>query len=140
MPGTNLLTPDIVQIVSWAIAAGAASMLLYRCASPQQRLKVLAGEAVATRRALNDFEGDFQDAWPLIRRTLALSFERLRVALFPSLLAGLPVLLALFLIEDKLTSVTVLPVGPAWAQSGWAAFFLATTVAAVCVKVALRIK
>jgi hypothetical protein len=140
MSGTNWLTPDIVQILAWATVGGAASMLLYRCASPQQRLKLLAGEAAATRRALNDLEGDFQDAWPLIRRSLALSFERLRVALFPSLLAGLPVLLALVLIEDKLASVSVLPVGPAWAQSGWAAFFLVTTVAAICVKVALRIK
>jgi hypothetical protein len=140
MPGINWLPPDIVQIVSWATVAGAASMLLYRFASPQQRLKLLAGEAAATRHALNDLDGDFQDAWPLIRRSLSLSLERLRIALGPSLLAGLPVLLALFLMEDKLATATVLAVGPAWVQSGWFAFFLVTTIAAVFIKVALRIK
>jgi hypothetical protein len=140
MSGTNWLSPDIVQIIVWATVAGAASMLLYRFSSPQQRLKLLAGEAAATRRALNDLDGGFHDAWPLIRRSLALSLECLRIAFVPSLLAGLPVLLALFLMEDKLANATVPAIGPAWAQSGWVAFFLVTAVAAVVIKVALRIK
>jgi hypothetical protein len=92
------------------------------------------------RRALNNLEGDLQDAWPLIRRNLAISFERLRIAFGPSLLAGLPVLLALLMMEDKLATVTVLNIGPVWCRSGWFAFFLVTAVAAVFIKVALRIK
>jgi hypothetical protein len=140
MSGINWMTADILLILAGAAVAGAASMLLYRLASPQERLKRLAAQAAATRRELNDIQGDFHDAWPLIRRNFALSFERLRVALGPSLLAGLPVLLAMFLMEYKLATVSVSPVGPLWLQSGWAAFFVMTAVAAIVVKVALRIK
>jgi hypothetical protein len=139
MPETNWLLTGGVQVVACAAFAGIVSMLVYRCVSPQQRLKQIESEAVAARRALNDLDGSFEDAWPLMRRSLGLALARLRLVLLPSILAGLPVLLPMALMEDRLTA-PLTSFGPAWMQAGWIAFLAVTTVAALSTKIALRIK
>lgn len=128
-----------MQVVVCAAIAGIVSMLVYRCTSPQQRLKQLESEAVAARRALDDLDGSFADAWPLMRRSLGLALARLRLVLVPSILAGLPVLLPMALMEHRLTA-PLISIGPAWMQAGWIAFLAVTTVAALSTKIALRIK
>lgn len=137
---TDGLATDMAWIVVWATAAGTLSMLLYRVASPQQRLRQLAIEATATRRALARHDGEFAAAWPLLRRSLAVSCHRLGAAFVPSLLAGVPVLLTAYAIQAHLSASAALPCGPAWLSSGWVAFFIATSVAALLVKFALKIQ
>ena len=117
MPLIELLLSDSVLIVVLAAVAGAASMLLYMRTSPQHRLKELEGEAAAARLALAEHDGDFEAAWPLIRRSFGLALSRVRIALAPSLISGLPVLAVVYVLEDKLSSATVLPWGPGWLQS-----------------------
>ncbi|MBN1855203.1 MAG: hypothetical protein JW829_20900 [Pirellulales bacterium] len=84
----------------WAIASGVASMLLYARCSPQQRLKDLKVESAAIQQQLTHYDGDFSGAMVLVWRNLQLSVRRLGCALLPSLIAGLPVLLALCMIKD----------------------------------------
>lgn len=136
----GLLSANAAQIVVWAAASGVLSMLVYKFTSPQQRLKELGDEAAAARVALAQYDGAFQEAWPLVRHSLSVAWDRLKVALLPSLLAGLPVLLAVFCLEPRLSNAAWLPAAPSWVQSGWFVFCPITTVAAVLAKVALKIR
>ncbi len=139
MTGAEGALAGRMLIVAGAALAGVASMLLYKVASPQRRLEQLAA-ATSARWDWIEHDGSFRDAWPLIRRDLGLALARVRLSLGPSLLAGLPVLLGAYLMEDALSAVRVLPLGPAWLRSGWSAFFLAAALAALAVKLLLRIK
>ncbi|HEX6984859.1 MAG TPA: hypothetical protein VF170_05755 [Planctomycetaceae bacterium] len=95
------LLGDTARVVCWAAAAGAGSMGLYALASPQRRLTALAEESAEARRALSRYDGDFSGALPLIRRSLSAATRRVGLVLGPSTLAGLPVLVVLFWIEDR---------------------------------------
>src|SRR3546814_4134504 len=88
----GLVAPDAVRLAVWSGLGAAASMAIYRVLSPQQRLAEVEGEALAARRALDAHEGELTEAWPLIGRTLRLSFERLRIVLWPALVAAVPMI------------------------------------------------
>ena len=67
-------------------------MGLYWLLSPQGKLTDVKLRAIAARRDLNAFDGDFAEAWPLMRSMLGLSFRQLGMTTMPALLASLPVL------------------------------------------------
>ncbi|UCH73190.1 MAG: hypothetical protein JSU82_12605 [Rhodospirillales bacterium] len=85
--------PDGARLVLWAVLAGATSMGLYWLSSPQGKLNTAKRDATAARRALADYDGDFDGLWPLMGRSLATSFRHLGLALGPALLGSLPVLM-----------------------------------------------
>ncbi|WGF87429.1 hypothetical protein [Marinivivus vitaminiproducens] len=87
--------PPSVRLVLWAIAAAAVSMGLYRAISPQGRIAQAQAEVVEARRVLNGFDGEFADAWPLMKRMLGASLRHVGLVTGPAIAASLPVLFLL---------------------------------------------
>lgn len=83
--------PPAVRLLLWALAAAALSMWLYKLLSPQKKLAAAEAEALAARRELNDFDGELDDAWPMIARMFRAAGSRLWLALPPALVASLPI-------------------------------------------------
>lgn len=84
--------PAMVRIVIWAAIAALLSLELYRVLSPQAKVSGLKSELAEAQKRLNAFDGEFEDAWPLIGRMLSLAFQRIFIILPATLLASLPVL------------------------------------------------
>ncbi|MGH6881359.1 hypothetical protein [Hypericibacter sp.] len=80
------------RLVLWAMIAAALSMAIYRFASPQARIARAQTEALDARRALDGFDGEFAEAWPLIRNVLRTAMRRIGLVLPGVLLAMLPIL------------------------------------------------
>lgn len=80
------------RLALWAMIAAALSMAIYRFASPQGRIARAQTEALAARRALDGFDGEFTEAWPLIRNVLRTAMRRIGLVLPGVLLAMLPIL------------------------------------------------
>lgn len=85
----------VVRLTLWGILAGWVSMLVYRWLSNQEKMAALKTLQQQQQRQIAAFDGEFAELLPLVRRTLALGFRQLGVALGPALLASLP---ALFII------------------------------------------
>lgn len=87
------LLPAALRILLWGCIAGVIGMALYARFSPQSRLEALKQELSAAQRALAGYDGPLSGLWPLMRRQFGLALTQLRLVLWPSLLAGLPVIL-----------------------------------------------
>jgi hypothetical protein len=87
--------PPLGRLTLWGLLAAFVSMGLYRLTSNQARLAANKEEIVALQRRLKEFDGPFAEAWPLLRRNLALAGHRLWLTLGPALLASLPVIFIL---------------------------------------------
>ena len=83
------------RIVLWGLLASLLSMLVYKWTSNQKRLAALKVQALEIRQAMNTFEGEMEELWPLLRRNLSVAWQRLGLGLFPALIASVPVLLIL---------------------------------------------
>lgn len=81
-----------LRLVVWGLVAAVLSMGLYWLLSPQGKLNDVKVRALAARRDLNAFDGEFADAWPMMRRMLGLSFKQLGMTTMPAVLASIPVL------------------------------------------------
>ncbi|MDZ4659074.1 MAG: hypothetical protein SH868_15985 [Bythopirellula sp.] len=97
-------------------------MLVYARISPQEKLKSLKSQSMDLQQAITAYDGDFSGAMALTKQNLRLTFQRLGCVLWPSIVAGLPVLAALFFVEDN-----------------YIPFFLATFVTALFLKFACKI-
>lgn len=86
--------PDVARIVLWGALAGVISMAIYRRTSPQQRLIAVRGELAVAQRALAGYDGPLPGLWPLMRRQFRLALRQMGLSLGPSLLSGLPIILA----------------------------------------------
>jgi len=75
--------PSFVRLVLWGILAGWVSMLVYRFLSNQEKIVALRTRQQQQQKQIAEFDGEFAELLPLIRRTLALG---------PALLASLPAL------------------------------------------------
>ena len=64
----------------------------YWLLSPQARIAQAKADALAARRALDAYDGEFGGAWPLIGRVLGAAVRQLGLVTGPALLASLPVL------------------------------------------------
>jgi hypothetical protein len=49
-------------------------------------------QCIAARTALDRFDGEFGDAWPLIRAVLGTALRQLALITWPAILSSLPVL------------------------------------------------
>lgn len=81
-----------LRLVLWGLVGAVLSMGLYWLFSPQGKLNDIKTRALAARRSLNAFDGEFEDAWPLMRSMLGLSLRQLAMTTLPAVLASLPVL------------------------------------------------
>lgn len=80
------------RLVLWATAAAALSMAIYRFASPQSRIQQAQRDALKARQGLDEYEGEFADAWPLIREVLKTAMRRIGLVLPGVFVAMLPIL------------------------------------------------
>ncbi|HEY1075905.1 MAG TPA: hypothetical protein VGE51_04390 [Fontimonas sp.] len=87
------LLPRIARLILWSAAAGALTMLIYAALSPQQRIRTLKSELLVARRDLDQFDGEFADAWPRMRRMLSLAFRQLGLVIGPAGAALAPMVL-----------------------------------------------
>ncbi|MEQ8966245.1 MAG: hypothetical protein RID91_10500 [Azospirillaceae bacterium] len=130
-----LALPGLARLLLWGVVAGAASMLLYRAVSPQRRLARTRRAAAAARRRLAGHDGDAATLGRLVRRSLGLSLTHLRLAIGPTMLAGLPVLAVAAWIGQAYA-----PAAGAGFLAHWAwPFFGAVLAASLALKSALRI-
>lgn len=75
-------------------------MELYRAVSPQAQIARLRRKQATAQRVLAEYDGAFEDAWPLIRRTLTLALKRVFVVLPASIIASLPLLMLLVWLDS----------------------------------------
>jgi len=85
------LTP-LLRLIIWGILAGWISMAMYGFFSNQGKIGKLKAQQKKQQKEIAKFDGEFAELMPLIRRTLALGFRQLGLALGPALLATIPVL------------------------------------------------
>lgn len=81
-----------LRLVVWGLVAAALSMGLYWLFSAQGKLTDIKIRAMKARQDLNAFDGEFGEAWPLMRSMLGLSLRQLGMTTMPALLASIPVL------------------------------------------------
>ncbi len=86
------VAPPTLRLIFWGLLAAILSMALYWLISPQQQLATIKHRALEARQALNAHDGEFAEAWPLMRRMLGLSMRQLGMTTWPALVASLPVL------------------------------------------------
>ncbi len=88
--GFGLIAPPTLRLVLWGLIGGVGSMVLYWLLSPQAKIAGAKMAAARARRALDAHEGEFAEAWPLIRDLLRQAFRQLELVLGPALLASAP--------------------------------------------------
>lgn len=86
------VVPAALRLPLWALLAAALSMGLYLVLSPQRQIARAKADALAARAALDRFDGEFGEAWPLIRAVLATALRQLALIAWPAVLSSLPVL------------------------------------------------
>jgi hypothetical protein len=88
---SSLASPT-VRLVIWGVLAAALSMGAYWLLSPQARIAQAKADALAARRALDAYDGELADAWPLIGKVLRTALRQLGLVTLPAVLGSLPVL------------------------------------------------
>jgi uncharacterized membrane protein (DUF106 family) len=89
------MIPPLLRLVLWGLLSGLISMLLYRWLSDQDRIGRGKGELKAAQQALNAFDGDLREAWPLMRRLMRISLGQVGRVGWPAVVASLPLLFVL---------------------------------------------
>ena len=85
------LAPTL-RLAIWGVIAAALSMGAYWLLSPQARIAQAKADALAARRALDAYDGEFAEAWPLMGRVLRTALRQLGLVTSPAVLGSLPVL------------------------------------------------
>lgn len=107
--------PRVARLVLWSAVAGALTMLIYAALSPQQRIRRIKQDLLLARRDLDQFDGEFADAWPRMRRMLGLAFGQLGLVIGPAGVALAPMILVVgwiaqtygYAFPDRLDNVQV---------------------------------
>lgn len=92
--------PPVAMLVLWGLLGAVVSMELYRLLSPQGRIADLKRRLREAQRQLSGFDGEFDEAMPLIGRTLGLALRRIAVVLPATLAASLPVLALIIWVDS----------------------------------------
>lgn len=87
--------PVPAAILIWSVIGAVLCLELYRICSPQARIARIRQEAGAAQERLSAFDGEFADAWPLIRNLLGLSLKRVAIVLPATLIGAYPVVVLL---------------------------------------------
>lgn len=88
----GLALPPLLRLLLWGVVAGWLTMLLYRRLSNQEKIGLLKAEQKVQQKLIAEFDGEFSELMPLIRKTLGTGFRQLGLAIGPALLATVPVL------------------------------------------------
>ena len=125
--GMAALLPPLMRLALWALLASVVTMELYRLLSPQARIAELKAEFAAKKQALDAFDGDFEEAWPMMRGMLGAAFKRVGIVLPGTLVAAFPLLLLLVWIDSAYAGRDILGFGPSWVR-GWEFAFIAAMI------------
>jgi hypothetical protein len=93
--------PVPAAILFWSVIGAVLCLELYRICSPQARIATIRQEAGAAQERLSSFEGEFGDAWPLIRNLLGLSLRRVALVLPATLIGAYPVVALLIWLSNS---------------------------------------
>jgi hypothetical protein len=88
----GLLLPAVICLVLWGVLAGWLTMVVYRKLSNQDKIQELKAEQKQQQKIISNFDGEFEELFPVIRHTLALGMRQLGLSLGPALLATIPIL------------------------------------------------
>jgi hypothetical protein len=86
------LAPPTLRLAIWGVIAAVLSMGAYWLLSPQTRIAQAKADALAARRELDAYDGEFAEAWPLMGRVLRTALRQLGLVTSPAVLGSLPVL------------------------------------------------
>lgn len=95
-----VLLPLAARLVVWAAFGAVLSMETYRLASPQRRIAEAKAAADDARRQLADFDGEFEEAWPLMRAMLSASLRRLALAFPAAIAAAVPFIVLIVWLDN----------------------------------------
>lgn len=132
--------PACLWVGICGIAAGVLSMWLYTVCSPQGRLSLVVDQLKQSQARLASYEGDFGGAGVLMRETLKLSLQRLGLVIGPSLLAALPMVAMLTVLDHAHLEWFSTTLAPSWLWTPQGVFLLLGTVSALVTKVVLKAK
>lgn len=107
------ILPPVGRLIVWAALAALLSMELYRLLSPQAKIVQLRRDLQAAQKQLAGFDGEFDEAWPLIGRTLKLAVERVFAVLPSAVAASLPILTLIVWLDDTYSHTLPPPGQPA---------------------------
>ncbi len=86
------LLPPLWRLVVWGFLGALVSMGLYRYLSAQERIARGKREIVASRQRLYACDGEFQEAWPLMRDMLSVALRQVGRIALPAIVASLPLI------------------------------------------------
>jgi len=89
------MIPAVIRLALWGLLSGLVSMLLYRWLSDQEGIGRGKRELKAAQHALNAFDGELKEAWPLMRRLMRISLGQVGRVGWPAVVASLPLLFLL---------------------------------------------
>lgn len=90
----KILAPQ-VRLACWALIGAVLATEIYRRLSPQRRLAELKLAFRNTEQRLNEVTDSLGEAWPLIKRMLRLSLERIWLVVPATLWTSIPILVLL---------------------------------------------
>lgn len=94
--GVLAFLPAWMRILLYGGLTGAGAMLLYGVLSPQRRLAEIQGALADARARVHAAQGeDLDEIGRLVKTSLGLSFRQVGLVFVPTVLASLPVLLAI---------------------------------------------
>lgn len=93
--------PPWARLLVWAAIGAVLSMEVYRLLSPQKRIAGLRQQVRDAQRRMAEFDGEFAEAWPHIRRTLGLALRRVGLVVPATLISALPLLVIIVWLDGR---------------------------------------
>ena len=90
--------PAWLRLTLWALASSALTMWMYKIFSKQEDLGALKAEIKKTQEDLAFYDGELSGLWPLIGKSMKLSFRNMGMTLVPALWASIPILFVMVFI------------------------------------------
>lgn len=123
LDGVLAFLPAWFRLCLYGGVAGAGAMLLYGRLSPQDRLDGIQRALAEARARMHAYDGDeVKEIGRLVKASLGLSFTQIRLVLAPTLLAALPVLLAIAWLDPAFSHTLPAPGTPVtveyWTAAG----------------------
>ena len=138
--GLSTFLPEIAIIILWGGIAGAASMLLYRWTSNQQKIRDAKQDLAQLRRRMLSPELTQREVMSLSMQNLKGSFRLLGRVIGPSLLSVAPVLLIASWLHAGHCCQTFIAAGPQWMRGWEFPYFVAIFLVALALKLRLGIQ
>ena len=91
----STVLPAALSVALWAVVGGIVCLELYRVVSPQKRIREIRQETKAVQQQLAGYDGEMEEAWPMIKSMLGLSLKRVGIVIPATLLGAYPIIVLL---------------------------------------------